>query len=148
MSELTEKQIAFVHHITTTRGAIGNASEAARLAGYSHSHAKEIGYRLLHKPHVRDAIFEANQAEIGGELAAKAVQVLQDILNDEDAPMKLRLDAARTVLDRAGVIAPKAEEPQGRSDRAMSELSVPELQQRLDDLKRKREEENSNAPVH
>ena len=110
MRDLTEKQAAFVMAFTAEPGAIGNASEAARRAGYSKKSAAEIGRQQLEKPAVRAAIDEANRAQISGALASKAVDVLREIVNDKDAPQKLRLDASKTILDRAGFVAPKAEE--------------------------------------
>jgi phage terminase small subunit len=131
MRELTEQQAGFVAAFTSEPGAIGNASEAARRAGYSVTSAREIGRQLLDKPHVRAAIDDANRAQISGKLATKAVEVLEGILNDEQAAPKLRLDAAKTVLDRAGFIAPKAEErpPEGSARKSINSMSVAELEQ-------------------
>ena len=128
MSKLTEKQEAFVHHITRTLGAIGNASQAAILAGYSKSSAKEIGYQNLHNKNIQQAIFETNQKQISGSLASLAVNVLREIIEDENAPQKIRLDAARTILDRSGIIAPKAEEPVQKIEKDFEDMSVEELQ--------------------
>ena len=110
MRELTEHQAAFVAAFTSEHGAIGNASEAARRAGYSEKSAAELGRQLLEKPHVRAAIDDANRAQINGALASKAVAVLAGIIDDDTAAPKLRLDASKTILDRAGYIAPKAPE--------------------------------------
>jgi phage terminase small subunit len=131
MRELTDQQAGFVAAFTSDPGAIGNASEAARRAGYSTTSAREIGRQLLDKPHVRAAIDDANRAQISGKLATKAVEVLEGILNDEQAPPKLRLDAAKTVLDRAGFIAPKAEErqPEGSARKPINSMSKAELEQ-------------------
>lgn len=41
------------------------------------------------------------------QLAPPAVQVIEDIMKDEDAPAAVRLNAAKDVLDRAGLAAPK-----------------------------------------
>lgn len=130
MRELTEQQAGFVAAFTSETGAIGNASEAARRAGYSVTSAREIGRQLLDKPHVRAAIDDANRAQISGKLATKAVEVLEGILNDEQAAPKLRLDAAKTVLDRAGFIAPKAKErpPEGSARKSINSMSVAELE--------------------
>ena len=62
------------------------------------------------RPHIRAAINDANRAQINGALASKAIEVLKGIIDDETAAPKLRLDAAKTVLDRSGFIAPKAAE--------------------------------------
>ncbi len=128
MRELTEHQAAFVAAFTSESGAIGNASEAARRAGYSERSAAELGRQLLEKPHVRAAIEEANRAQISGALAAKAVEVLEGILDDKNAPPKLRLDAAKTVLDRAGYIAPKSEErPKPKQFDELEAMSLEQL---------------------
>ena len=133
MRDLTEQQRAFVAHLTGTPGAIGNAAEAARLAGYSTRSAKEIAADLLHKPHVRAAVDEAMRAQISGPLAAKAVEVLARILADEGAPLKVRLDAAKTILDRAGVIAVRPEEAaRGREEKPPAEMSIAELEDFID----------------
>ncbi len=110
MPNLNDQQQAFVTAFTSDPGAIGNASEAARRAGYSEKSARDIGRQLLAKPHVRAAVEEANRDQISGALASKAVAVLEGIIDDETAAPKLRLDAAKTILDRAGYIAPKAPE--------------------------------------
>jgi hypothetical protein len=117
MPELTAQQAAFVHHFTSTVGAIGNAAEAARQAGYSERSAKEIGRQLLDKPHVQAAIDEANRVQISGPIAVKAAALLQRVIDDEEAPLKLRVEAAKTILDRAGIVAPTAAEWSARRDK-------------------------------
>src|SRR5262245_37613497 len=89
---LTDLQTRFVYAFTNVEGCIGNASAAARHAGYSEESSRVVGYQLLHKPHVLAAIDRANRELIGGELASKAVRVLKQIIDDEKAPMKLRLE--------------------------------------------------------
>ena len=128
MRELTDQQQRFVIEFTSGNGAIGNASEAARRAGYSEKTAAEQGRQLLNKPHVVAAIEEANRGLINGSLTTLALDVIQKILEDEDANPRLRLDAAKTALDRAGYIAPKAPEAPERLEKPLSELSVQELE--------------------
>ena len=129
MQELTTQQASFVAHFTSDPGSIGNGSEACRRAGYSEKSAGELSYQLLRKPHVLAAIDKANRDQLSGALATKAVHVLRSIIEDEKAPAKIRLDAAKTVLDRIGVIAPKAKEPPKESDDplGLSDLSTEEL---------------------
>ena len=71
----------------------------------------------------------ANWQQIGGSLAAKAVDVLRIIIDDPDALPKLKMDAAKTLLDRAGLIAPRASEqkPSG-SQTDLTSLSMEELE--------------------
>lgn len=107
MRELTEQQAAFVAAYVANGG---NATEAAKTASYSETSARQIGSALLDKPHVMEGVRREQHRVIGGELASKAVGVLRQIVCDENAASKLRLDAAKTILDRAGLIAPKAED--------------------------------------
>lgn len=129
MTELTEMQRAFVVHFTTTPEAIGNASEAARRAGYSPATAKEQGRQLLAKPHVADAIDAANRAQISGTLATKATALLERIVDNEDAPLRVRLDAAKTILDRGGIIAPRAPEPVISGPKPLEAMTAAELEE-------------------
>lgn len=102
MRDLTPQQADFVAHYTSTPGAIGNAAEAARRAGYSEASAREIGRQLLDKPHVRAAVDEANRRAVSGRLTTKAVALLERVIEDDNAPDRVRVDAAKAVLDRAG----------------------------------------------
>tara|TARA_R100001086_G_scaffold249442_1_gene189201 strand:+ start:2235 stop:2642 length:408 start_codon:yes stop_codon:yes gene_type:complete len=54
---LNEKQELFVQHYILTR----NASEAARLAGYSERSARNQGSRLLQEEEIQQRIFDAEQ---------------------------------------------------------------------------------------
>lgn len=130
-AKLTEQQETFVTHFTSTPGAIANGSEAARLAGYSDKALGEIAYQLLQKPHVRKAIEDANRQLISGSLATKAVHLLERVIDDESAPLKVRVEAAKTVLDRAGIVPPSTAEradAHKRSDKPFSEMSIEELE--------------------
>src|SRR6476646_5829121 len=102
MVTLSDQQREFVTAFTSVPGAIGNASEAARRARYSVHSAREIGRQLLDKPHVQEAIREANQRLISGQIATKAVALLERVIDDESAPIKVRVEAAKTILDRGG----------------------------------------------
>ena len=129
MSELTEKQAAFVVAFTSEPGCVANATKAALHVGYSEKSAREIGRQQLEKPKIKAAIYEANRAMLGGSLASKAIDVLREIIHDKEAPQKLRLDAAKTVLDRAGLSALKAAEqtPPGQ-EKDLASLSLEELE--------------------
>ena len=70
--KLTLKQMAFVDAYIET----GNASEAARLAGYSEKTARAVGAENLTKPNIKQAI-EARQAEIRSERTADITEVME-----------------------------------------------------------------------
>lgn len=70
--KLTPKQAAFVDAYIET----GNASEAARLAGYSEKTAFRSGQQNMQKYAIKQAI-EARQAEIRSERTADITEVME-----------------------------------------------------------------------
>ena len=70
--KLTEKQRRFVDYYVET----GNASEAARRAGYAEKAAYRTGSENLRKPQVKAAI-DARLKELEDKRIAKADEVMQ-----------------------------------------------------------------------
>jgi phage terminase small subunit len=105
----------------------GNATKAAVDAGYSPASARQTASRLLHSPHVPDAIRRAQAHALKGRLASKALGVLEKILDDDNAPAGVRVDAAKTVLDRAGLSAARVPDPEPIDDVNLSTMTVAEL---------------------
>lgn len=70
--KLTEKQKKFCDYYIET----GNATEAARRAGYSPRTVSEIGYENLNKPHLK-AYIDKRLAELESQRIADAKEVLQ-----------------------------------------------------------------------
>jgi hypothetical protein len=132
---LTELQQAFVVAYTSDPSAIGNCREAALRAGYSQHTAAESGRRLVTQPHIRDAIRAANLELISGRIATKAIGLLERVIDDESAPIKIRVDACKTVLDRGGFGASPAghDKPNGKHP---SEMNEAELYQRMIELRK------------
>lgn len=99
VSELTDKEQAFVQHYLTC----WNASEAARLAGYSEKSARSIGSENLTKPNIRAAIAArmAEQAMDADEALARLADLargdIRELLTFDDAGvfsgLKLHRDA-------------------------------------------------------
>lgn len=102
MLALTERQARFVAYFTSDPACIGDAPKAARKAGYAQSSAREQAYQLLAKPHVAAAIHAANAEMLSGDLATMAIGALRQIIEDPEAPQRLRVQAAIAVLDRGG----------------------------------------------
>lgn len=69
---LTEKQKRFVDYYVET----GNATEAAKRAGYSAKTAKQVGQENLTKPYLKAAI-DARLKELASARIATAEEVLQ-----------------------------------------------------------------------
>lgn len=129
--DLTEQQAAFVQHYTSDLECIGNAAASARAAGYGERNDAEIGRQLLGKPHVRAAIDASLRSQISGRMAVKASRLLERVIDDEEAPLKVRVEAAKTILDRGGFVAPSAFEKAAKAmqgdGKAVTTLSLAEL---------------------
>jgi phage terminase small subunit len=109
----------------------GNATQAAISAGYSPKSARQIGGRLTKNPTVQRMIRDEQQRLIGGRLASLALGVLEQVMMDTEAPYGARVDAAKTVLDRAGLPAvPAALIASGHliEGKPMQQMSKDELQ--------------------
>lgn len=102
----------------------GNATQAAIGAGYSQKSAGELGRKLLKSPKIQLKIKQLNMQRLGGELAIKALGVLEAIMVDEEAPASARVDCAKTLLDRAGY---KAGGEGANSQKPLQEMSATEL---------------------
>lgn len=121
-AQLTPMQREFAYQYVINGG---NGSKAAEAAGYANP--PQDAHRNLRLPHVQHEIFLCRQRYLG-DLATKALPVVKGILEDDEAPGKLRLEAAKMVLHQAGHVAPKAPEAAGEQDeRPMSEWTTDEL---------------------
>lgn len=133
--QLTAQQEAFV--VAYVAGG-GNATQAAREAGFSEKSARQIGGHLTRKQHVMAAIRMEQQRTLRGRLASKALRVLEAILDDSAAPHGARVDAAKTLLDRAGLIAPRTDaDSESRYDKPLNQMSVAELEKLIRENRKK-----------
>lgn len=86
MSELTDKRIAFAM-LYVENG--GNATQAAKGAGYSHKGAKVEGHRLLKDERVQELIVEESRKLAVANVPA-CMKVLRDLMkNSKDEKIKL-----------------------------------------------------------
>ena len=67
-------------------------------------------------------------------MAPAAVEVLANLMDDENASPKIRLEAAKAILDRAGFVPPKAPEAPAVGEKALHEMSRDELAARVHQL--------------
>src|SRR5262245_20343882 len=102
---LTDQQRAFAAPYTFDPHTAGNGKESAIKAGYAAKHAAQEAYRLLRSESVRAEIDRLNREALG-DLATASIRRLRQIIEDDGAPYKMWLEASKTVLDRAGYIAP------------------------------------------
>jgi phage terminase small subunit len=122
--ELTEMQAAFAMAFVTNGG---NGTQAAIEAGYSKDSARQQAHALVSKPHVQKAI-QAEQRRTLARLANKSIVVLEGFLDDANAPAGVRLDAAKTILDRAGLTSKAAEAEDALTGKRLNEMSIEELE--------------------
>ena len=104
--KLTEKQRRFVDYYVET----GNASEAARRAGYAEKAAYRTGSENLRKPQVKAAI-DARLRELEGKRIAKADEVMQFLTSTLRGEVK----EERVVVEGTG---------EGRSDARIIRVQV------------------------
>lgn len=123
-TEILDQQQAFAEAYVLGHG---NATQAAIDAGYSPVSARQTASRLLHTPHVQDAIRSAQAHALRGRLASKALGVLEKVLDDDAAPAGVRVDAAKTILDRAGLSAVRTPEIE-HDDAPLSEMTTAQLE--------------------
>lgn len=104
--KLTEKQRRFVDYYVET----GNASEAARRAGYSKKTAGWIGQENLQKPTIKAAV-DARIRELEGKRIAKADEVMRFLTSTLRGEVK----EERVVVEGTG---------EGRSDARIIKVQV------------------------
>ena len=104
--KLTEKQRRFVDYYVET----GNASEAARRAGYSKKTAGWIGQENLQKPTIKAAV-DARLRELEGKRIAKADEVMRFLTSTLRGEVK----EERVVVEGTG---------EGRSDARIIKVQV------------------------
>lgn len=144
---LTERQRVFVRCYVASGG---NASESARSAGYSEESCRATGYKLTRNPAVMRAVREEQMAVIGGRAASKAILTLEKALDDPEVPWGAKIDAARTILDRAGIVSVPAHLiARSLEEKDVSEMTAEELRvfiregtAQLAEIERERAEED------
>jgi phage terminase small subunit len=93
--ELTPKQKAFADYYLET----GNATEAAKLAGYSENSAKQIGTENLSKPSISQYIAE-RQKQVEDKRIADISEVLQFFTSVMRGEVKDQFDFDPSLSDR------------------------------------------------
>jgi uncharacterized protein (UPF0147 family) len=117
-NRLTEQQEALVRAISSGL----TMREASEASGYSVTNT----YNALSSPIVRAAIQTSLSNMLQTRAAPMALHVLIEITEDKTAPKGVRVDAARTLLDRAGYVAPRAREAT-KDEKPLSERTPEEL---------------------
>lgn len=127
--KFTEQQFAFIKGMIAGR----DKRTAGIEAGYSPENVSPIVWALLQQP----AIVAAIQIGVARDLAigaGVANRVLQEFVADATLDKKLRFACAKTILDRAGHVAPKAVAPGKAGETPLNEMSMTDLRQLADKL--------------
>lgn len=87
----------------------------------------------------RPAVQAAVHAELRRHLVVGAPLALATLITlcERSESERVRVDAAKAILDRAGFVAPKAQDPGKTADKALNEMSLDDLR----DLAARLEEE-------
>ncbi len=81
----------------------GNATQAAKDAGYSAKSAHEIGRQLLEKSHVHDLVLkELNRLRYRSGVTG--LNALIQIAEDKKSPASARVSAARALCEHSGLL--------------------------------------------
>jgi hypothetical protein len=124
---LTEMQEAFVERLIEC----GDASTAARLAGFAD---RREPWRLLRIPHVLAAVNAAMKTALAHDAPVARLLLRQYVMDPKMNP-KIRLEAAKTLLDRSGYVAPKARDDSADGGyRSLHEMTTEQLRAEADRL--------------
>lgn len=125
--KLTVRQKAFADHYLEC----GNASEAARRAGYSEKNAKGMGAENLAKPHISQYIAE-RLAEIESKRIATVEEVMvfyTSVLRGEvkdafdlEASLESRMEAGKELMKRYNASADKNQASMEKLDGLLKEF--------------------------
>lgn len=116
---MTEMQKAFALEYATNGG---NATQAAKSAGYSAKTASEQGRQLLQLPHVQEAI-RKQLLRLRFDSGVIGLRALKEVAGDTKAPANARVAAARALMEHAGALG-TARDVQDERDRANGEADL------------------------
>ncbi len=128
IDELTAQQRAFIASYVSC----GNATLAAAHSGYDHTAPS----RLLRSPVIMRAIQAETRRRLFIEHGPAAIGFLARTMDDSNIPVKLRIECAKTLADRGGLIPPKASENNALEEKAENELTAEELKERIRNMQR------------
>lgn len=126
---LTEMQGDFVRLVVQGK----SPDDAASLAGYQ-GEAWGAAARLLRTPGVAIAIRNEINRLLTVEGLPVAYQTLLTLAKDNTVPGAVRRACARDLMDRAGIVPPKASAPDSKDQKPLSDMTSDELRGLVDRL--------------
>lgn len=119
---LNQRQAQFVEAYVE----LGDPHRAALQVGYATTTAVAASSQILNLPHVALAIARAVRQRLVAA-APMALKLLIATVQDENCPRRVRVEAARHLLDRAGHVPAKARPVDSGSATPLHELSTDQL---------------------
>lgn len=111
----------------------GNATAAAKTAGYSEKSAHEIGRQLLEISHVQEAIHKELMRQ-RFRSGAIGLETMIRIASSENAPAAARVSAARSLMEHAGLLGTAKEVKDMREHAEMDSSEAVDYREILDRL--------------
>ncbi len=108
--------------------------DAARRAGLPSSAAL---YRLKRTTAFADDLRAALRDRLGTELAPKAIKILEEIMSDANVSARVRVDAAKAILDRGGFSAAESAADAAKPPGDLMNYTVAQLNAIIADCERK-----------
>lgn len=100
--------------------------DAAEEAGYSRAY----GSTLAKRPKIQQEIYRRIATFFTSEAAPRAAKFLFDVVTDDKAPAKVRLDAAKDILNRAGFM-PHSKDEKASDRKELNEMTPDELRAKI-----------------
>lgn len=132
---MTEKQRKFCFEYVQS----GNATAAAKSAGYSARTAYSQGQRMLKNVEIQNFIKELAEPSENQSIAAaqEVLTFLSTVMRDKESPLQYRLRAAENLAKRYGVDKPAGQDEEQRQPTKIihinGSLSEEELEKLLND---------------
>jgi hypothetical protein len=143
--KLADRQLEMLYYYVSGH----DKATACRMAGYPET----ASWTLFNRPKMREAIPLVIDAFLIEDASPAALRALYRIVSDDKSPAGVRVQAANSILDRAGFNA-KRHENKGELHKDMSQMSAVEieeqirkLQQAIDDRLRDVTPDDEPAPA-
>lgn len=118
---LSEKQEAFVRQMVLG----DNPTNAARVAGYADPNS--AGYDLVRLPKLQREIRSRSEALLMVQGSVVGVSTLISIAQNDKAPSAARVQAANSLLDRAGIGKKESKSQSALANKPIGEMDMDEL---------------------
>lgn len=121
LAPINDKQAVFVKLVVSGL----SLRAAARQAGYAEAGATTLAYQ----PHIQAAIMARMQHQLRTVHAPAAMALLGRIMRNDNELAANRIKCAQLLMDRAGLVPPKAAEPEAPNQKDAAEMTTREIEE-------------------